>query len=50
MSSPEELALIEYPEIIPMGCLSVNVDFNELLADHGAEAYEIVAKLKDLLT
>lgn len=31
------------------GALSVVVDFNDLLADRGDEAYEIVAKLKDLL-
>lgn len=34
---------------VTCGALSVVVDFNELLADKQEEAYEIVAKLKDLL-
>jgi hypothetical protein len=34
---------------VSCGALSVVVDFNDLLSDRGDEAYEIVAKLKDLL-
>ena len=34
---------------VTCGALSVVVDFNDLLADKGDDAYEIVAKLRDLL-
>jgi hypothetical protein len=44
-------AIQELTEVREIGCgaLSVVVDFNDLLTDKGDEAYEIVAKLKDLL-
>ena len=48
----EELEFAELHEMreVTCGSLSVVVDFNDLLADKGDEAYEIVAKLKDLLS
>ena len=46
-----EIISTELTEVKELGVspLSVSVDFNDLYADHGDAAYEMIARLKDLL-
>lgn len=47
----EPFELLSEIREVTCGALSVVVDFNDLLTDHGEErAYELIGKLKDLLT
>ena len=48
MNDDDFIGLSEVREM-SCGALSIFVDFNSLLDDKGDEAYEIIAKLKDLL-
>jgi hypothetical protein len=46
----EEITMIEELQDVSIGSLSVNVDFNDLFASHGDDAFVIIGKLKDLLS
>jgi hypothetical protein len=41
--------LVEASELAPMSSLSVMCDFNDLYVRQGERAWEILARLKDLL-